>query len=155
MHERGGPRSPHPPNRANGNDQGTPAYGSDVADVVALLAAAAVCRDVLDAVDIDTAARSTTSRRPAGSRHSSRRDSVAGIESASRANAALKPPRPGICDGREYFGTPCSADRPLPAKFDLILCDQHEIERRAKLAGLTAEQFVRNTGWPAPGRWRA
>jgi hypothetical protein len=58
----------------------TPAeIGSDhtaVADVAALVAAAAVCRELLDAVDIVTPARSTTSRPPARSRHSSRRGSV-------------------------------------------------------------------------------
>jgi hypothetical protein len=47
-----------------------------VADVAEILRAAALCRELLGAVDIDTSTRSASSRRPAGSRHGSRRDSV-------------------------------------------------------------------------------
>lgn len=49
------------------------------------------------------------------------------------------------CDGAEHFNTPCSGPA-TPAKNGLTLCSQHEVERRARAAGITVEQFLVNTG---------
>jgi hypothetical protein len=49
------------------------------------------------------------------------------------------------CDGAERFATPCS-EPPTPGKHGLVICDRHEVERRAESAGVSPQQWLRNVG---------
>lgn len=52
----------------------------------------------------------------------------------------------GPCDLAEHFGTPCS-EPATPGKGDLMICDRHEVERRAESCGITPQQWLTNTGY--------